>query len=128
MVLTVASILLVVGLIDPLEGGLALLGAIALLIVVRLLSRVVAIPKLAWIPVAIAAALGVTVMSLAVFATPAAPVDGAVADPLAGGALALLWVYRVAVLIAVAGAVQYLVGLARAVRAPNEPVAASGVP
>jgi len=40
VLLAVASLLLVVGLIDPLEGGLGLLAATVLLIVVRLLSKV----------------------------------------------------------------------------------------
>lgn len=58
-----------VGLIDSLEGGLALLGATALLVVVRVLSQM-AVPRLAWIPVAVAIALGVTILSLVIFATP----------------------------------------------------------
>ncbi|SFI58758.1 MULTISPECIES: hypothetical protein [Microbacterium] len=72
--------------------------------------------------------MGATILTLAVFATSAEPVDGTVANPLAGGVVALLWVYRVAVLVAVAGAVEYLVRLVRAVRAPIEPGAASRVP
>lgn len=49
IVLAVAALpLVVLGLIDPLEGGIALLGAIALGLVAWLLS-VVPVPKLAWI-------------------------------------------------------------------------------
>lgn len=121
--LAVAILLLVAGLIDPLEGGLALLGATALLIVVRLLCRV-AVPKLAWIPLALAIALGGTILSLVIFATPPARVDGAaVANPLNIAVIGLLWVYRVAVLCAFAGGVQYLVRLIRTVRTPIEPAA-----
>ena len=120
VVLLVAGLLLVVGLIDPLEGGLALLGAVALLIAVRVLSQT-AVPKLAWIPVPVALALGATILSLVIFARPPEPVDGAVANPLNSGVIGLLWVYRVAVLVAVAGAIQYLVRLIRAVRTPIAP-------
>lgn len=119
-VLLVAGLLLVVGLIDPLEGGLALLGAAALLIVVRALSQA-AVPKLAWIPVSVAIALGAMILSLVIFAVPPEPVDGTVANPLNAGVIGLLWVYRVAILVAVAGAIQYLVRLIRAVRTPIEP-------
>jgi hypothetical protein len=117
VVLAIAVLLLVLALIDPLEGGIALLVGIVLLVVVLSLSRV-AVPKLLWISVALAVALGATILSLVIFATPAAPVDGAVANPLNGSVIGLLWVYRVAVLCAVAGAVQYLVRLVRTARAP----------
>ena len=120
-VLVGATLLLVLGLIDPLEGGLALLGATVLLILVRLLSKVT-VPKLVWIPVTLALALGATILSLVIFAVPPTPVDGAVANPLNGGVIGMLWVYRVVVLVAVVGAVQYFVRLFRARRTPVEPV------
>jgi hypothetical protein len=113
----VAAVIMVFGLIDPLEGGLALLVATALLIVVRLVSQV-PLPKLTWIPLLTAIVLGVTTLALAIFASRPEAADGRVANPLGGGVLVLLWGYRLAVLVAIVGMVVYLVRLIRAVRSP----------
>ena len=113
----VAAVTMVFGLIDPLEGGLALLVATALLIVVRLVSQV-PLPKLTWIPLLTAIVLGVTTLALAIFASRPEAVDGTVGNPLGGGVIVLLWSYRLAVLVALVGTVVYLVRLIRAARTP----------
>lgn len=48
----------------------------------------------------------------------------AVADAPPGGVAAWLWVYRAAVVVAIAGAAQYRVRLIRGPRAPSEPARA----
>ena len=112
----VAALLLVFGLIDPLEGGIALVAATVILLVVRLTTRV-PVPRLLWIPVTVAIALGVSILALVVFSNPPEGTTSAVPNPLNGAVIALLWVYRLAVLVAIAGAVQYLIRLIRAARA-----------
>jgi hypothetical protein len=122
----IAIPVLVLGLIDPLEGGIALLVAVALVVVARLLSRV-PVPKLTWIPMAAAIAIGALVLSLVIFANPSAQGDGSVPSPANATVIALLWTYRVAVLVSIAGAVVHVVRLIRAVRmspAPPRAVAA----
>lgn len=112
----IAALLLVFGLIDPLEGGIALVAATVILLVVRLTTRV-PVPRLLWIPVTVAIALGVSILALVVFSNPPEGTTSAVPNPLNGAVIALLWVYRLAVLVAIAGAVQYLIRLIRAARA-----------
>jgi hypothetical protein len=117
----IAALLLVFGLINPLEGGIALLAATLVLVVVRLVSRV-PVPKLAWISVTVAIALGVTVLSIVIFWNPPQTTDGKVPNPFNPAVIGLLWAYRLAVLVAIAGAVQYVVRLIRAVRATRKSV------
>jgi hypothetical protein len=109
--------ILLLGLIDPLEGGIALLGAIALAIVVRLLSRV-RIPKLAWISMLATVAVGVITIVIAITAVPPAGRSGQVMSPISGATILLLWVYRVGVVVTLVGAVIYLVRLFRSLRTP----------
>lgn len=119
----IAALLLVPGLIDPLEGGIALLATTVVLVAVRLVSRV-PVPKLAWIAVSVAIALGVTILSLVVFTEPPEGTGAGVPNPFSGAAVGLLWVYRAAVLVAFAGAVQYVVRIVRAARAPRQSIPA----
>ncbi|MDR7233964.1 hypothetical protein [Agrococcus sp. BE272] len=107
--------LLVLGLIDPLEGGLALLAAVALLALARVLSGE-PVPRLLWIPIVVALALGVLLLAALALVPPPAEVDGSVGNPLGGGAAAGVWVYRAAVLVAIAGGVVYAVRIVRAAR------------
>lgn len=106
------------GLIDPLEGGIALLIAIGLGIAVRLLSRV-PFPKLTWISMVTSVAIGVTVLALAIVPDPVVTDQGVGRGPTWVVMIALLWVYRVSVVVTIAGAVLYLVRLVRAMRAPH---------
>jgi hypothetical protein len=109
--------ILALGLIDPLEGGLALLGVIALAIVVRLLSRV-RMPKLAWISMLATVTIGAATLVIAATTVRSGGSTGEAMSPLSAGTVVLLWVYRVGVLVTLAGAVLYLVRLFGARRTP----------
>jgi hypothetical protein len=113
-----------VGLIDPLEGGLALLVAVCLGVAVRLLSGV-ALPRLAWISMLATVGVGILVLVLVIFAVPNETVqevgpEVTAQNPLNAGARVLLWVYRLGVLLVLAGGVVYLVRIAQALRVPGK--------
>lgn len=132
IVLAIAALPLVVfGLIDPLEGGLALLGAIVLVLMAWALARV-AVPKLAWIPALATVLIGAAVLAIAILTIPADPQPdpGTVMAPGGGILVALLWVYRFGVLITLAGAVLYLVYLFQSLRttAMQPTVSVAGTP
>ena len=109
-----------VGLIDPLEGGLALLVGVGLGVAVRLLSAV-PFPRLAWISMLATLGVGILVLALVISAVPSETVqevgpEVTAPNPLNAGARILLWVYRLGVLLVFAGGVVYLVRIARALR------------
>jgi hypothetical protein len=109
-----------VGFIDPLEGGLALLVAVGLGVAVRLLSGV-PLPRLAWISMLATVGVGILVLVLVIFAVPSETVqevgpEVTAPNPLNAGARILLWVYRLGVLLVLAGGVAYLVRIAQALR------------
>ena len=110
-----------VGLIDPLEGGLALLVAVGLGVAVRLLSGV-PLPRLAWISMLATVGVGILVLVLVIFAVPSETVqevgpEVTAQNPLNAGVRVLLWVYRLGVFLVLAGGVVYLVRIAQALRA-----------
>ncbi|NYE19625.1 hypothetical protein [Microbacterium immunditiarum] len=118
IVVVIAAVpLVILGLIDPLEGGLALLGAIVLVFVAWLLSRV-PVPRLAWIAAAATVLVGaVTIaIAIAVFSPGSPPTTGTVAAPGGGLLVPLNWVWRVGVLVTLAGAVLYIVRLFQSLR------------
>jgi hypothetical protein len=105
----------VLALVDPLEGGIALLVCAAMVGIARLLGRV-PLPKLAWIPWLCAVAVGSVALVAAVL-----PYWGEIDRPRGRDALTptlvvLLVVYEGAVLLTLAGAVQYLIRLVRRLR------------
>lgn len=111
--------LLVVGLIDPLEGGVALLTAGALGGIIGALSRV-APPKLLWIAYAATMVLGAIVIGIAVAFMPpmtAGPGDPEVTvqNPLRW-LFALNWVWRLGVVVTAVGWVMWIVRLIRAAK------------
>lgn len=108
--------LLVFGLIDPLEGGIALLAAIALGAVVWALARV-PLPRLLWISLIVTVALGALTLGLAMLNLEEATGDGTATNPVLP-VIALLWAWRVGVLVVLAGAVLYIVRLFQSLRAP----------
>lgn len=121
IIFAVVTVLVIfVGLIDPLEGGIALLVAVALVVAVRLLSGV-PVPKWLWIPMSAAIGVGVLILSIVIFANPGSPGGGDVPNPINGAVIALLWAYRAIVLVALAGAIVYVVRLIRGLRAAHEP-------
>lgn len=113
----IAVPVLVVGLIDPLEGGIALLAGIALGVVVWALARV-PLPKLLWISLIATVALGALTLGLAFVLAPQESGPGAGGNPIAGGLIALLWLWRAGVVVVLAGAILYLVRLFRSLREP----------
>ena len=122
IILTIAALpLTIIGLIDPLEGGLALLGAIMLVLVAWALARV-AVPRLAWIAGIVTVVIGATTLALAISATPSGPQPdpGTVMASGSGMLRALNWVYRVGVVVTLAGVAVYLVKLFKSLRATSE--------
>ena len=117
IVLAVITVpLLVFGLIDPLEGGIALLVAIALGVVVWVLARV-PLPRLLWISLIATVAIGALTLGLAIFEIEGASGSGSgtAANPMLPLA-ALLWVWRAGVLVVLAGAILYIVRLFRSLK------------
>ena len=115
---------LVIGLIDPLEGGLALLVALGLAVAVRLLSDV-PVPRLAWISFAATLAVGALALVLAIVGMPTdagqeVGPDVTAPNPLSAGVRMLVWVYRIGVLVVLAGGVVYLVRIAQALRGTSQ--------
>lgn len=105
-----------VGLIDPLEGGLALLLGLALGAAAWLVCRV-PVPPLAWIALAVTLAIGLLALVIAATTGPL-PTDGGATNPVFGNVLVriLVWVYRLGVLVTLAGGITYVVLIARSLR------------
>lgn len=113
--------LLFLGLIDPLEGGIALILGALLGLGAWLVSRV-PVPKLTWISLAVSIGIGVLTLLAAVFLRNPGAVDSATGEVTATNPLAtvpiaifLLWTYRLSVLVTLAGGILYVVHIARAV-------------
>lgn len=118
--------LMIMALIDPLEGSLPLIAALLLTLIVRLISRV-PIPRVELGGIIAAVALGAVTLVIAALASGTVP-DGSaigsdvtVSNPLGIGERILVWVYRAAVIVAAVGAVQYLMRLVQVLL--NVPVA-----
>ena len=110
----IALPLLVFGLIDPLEGGIALLAAVALGVVVWALARV-RLPELLWISLIVTVAIGALTLGLAMLGADEGAGDGTATNPIFP-LIGLLWLWRVGVLVVLAGAVLYLVRLFQSLR------------
>ena len=109
---------LFVGLIDPLEGGIALLVGLGIAVGVRLLSAV-PLPRLMWIASLATIGVGILALVLAVVGMPSPEVqevgpDVTAPNPLKAGVRLLVWVYRIGVLVTLAGWIAYLVRVSRA--------------
>jgi hypothetical protein len=61
-------------------------------------------------------AIGVLVLALVTFANPNSAGGGSAPNPMNATAIGLLWAYRAAVLVAIAGGVSYVIRLVRGVR------------
>jgi hypothetical protein len=121
----VALPVIFVGLIDPLEGGLALLVAVGLGVVVRLLSGV-PLPRLAWVSMLVTIGIGILALVLVVTGIPSEAErevgpEVTVPSPINLGVRVLLWSYRLGVLLVIAGAVVYLAHITRALRGRSTP-------
>ena len=122
MVLAVVAMpLLFLGLIDPLEGGIALgLGALFGL-GAWLVSRV-PVPKFTWISLAVSAGIGVLTLLAALLLRDPVMVDSATGEATATNpfatvpvAIVLLWLYRLSIVVTLAGGILYVVRIVRAI-------------
>ena len=118
--------LIFLGLIDPLEGGIALVAGAVLGLGAWLVSRV-PVPKFTWISLAVSIGLGVLTLLAAVFLRDPASVDSATGEVTATNpfatvpiAVILLWLYRLSVLVTIAGGIYYVVRIARAITGVQE--------
>jgi len=116
---------LFVGLVDPLEGGIALLIALGLGVGVRLLSAV-PLPRLTWISMLATIGVGILALVLALVQMPFEAVqevgpEATAPNPLSAGVRLLVWVYRLGVLVVLVGGVVYLVRIGRALRTLTQP-------
>jgi len=127
LVLAVVALpLLFLGLIDPLEGGIALVIGAGLGLVAWLVSRV-PVPRFTWISLSATVAIGVLTLIAAVVLRDPVSIDSATGEATATNpfatapiAVILLWTYRVAALVAVAGGIYYVVRISRAIAASDE--------
>lgn len=110
--------LLILGLIDPLEGGVALLAAAILIAGTRLVSKV-PIPRLEWISWLVAMLVGIAAIAWAMLERAAQNQAPGGIEGLPIGVIVMLVIYEIAVVVTVAGGVQYVVRLARSVRHPE---------
>ena len=122
LVLAVIALpLLFLGLIDPLEGGIALVLGAVFGLGAWLVSRV-PVPKFTWISLAVSVGIGVLTLLAALLLRDPVMIDSATGEATATNPLAtvpiatvLLWLYRLSVLVTLAGGIYYVVRLARAI-------------
>jgi hypothetical protein len=116
LVLSILTVpVLVLGLLDPVEGGVAMLVAGLLILLTFAVSRV-AVPRLEWIPWLTSVAAGASALAAVPHYYPL--------EPYPWWVWALVVVYEVAVAVTVAGGVAYVVRHVRTLRRPHAPVAA----
>lgn len=113
------------GLIDPLEGGIALVLALGLGALVRLVSGV-HMPRLTWISMVATLGVGLVALVLAMLSLPPSTVqevgpEATAPNPLDASVRVLVWIYRLGVLVVLAGGVLYLVRLAQQLRGDSQP-------
>ena len=116
LVLAVLTVpLVLIGLIDPLEGGLAMLVAGALVLATWLVSRI-PVPRLEWIAWTATTSLAVVTVAIAsvLWNQGITQTQG-----LSWWMWALIGVYTIGVLATLAGGVQYVVRHVRALRHPE---------
>lgn len=107
---------LLFGLIDPLEGGISLLVAIVLGVVIWAVARV-PVPKLLWISLIATMALGALTLGIAILTLEEATGTGTATNPMPP-VVAFVWLWRIGVLVVLVGAVVYVVRLFRSLREP----------
>ena len=114
--------LVVIGLIDPLEGGIALLAGLLLGLVAWLVSRV-PVPTFTWISLAATLAIGALTLVLALTLPPVEMGPDMAANPVMGRwyLAAMNWVWRIGVLTTFAGGIWYVVRIAQSLGPPADP-------
>ena len=118
----IALPLVVIGLIDPLEGGIALLADLLLGLVAWLVSRV-PVPTFTWISLAATLAFGALTLVLALTLPPVEMGPDMAANPVMGRwyLAALNWVWRIGVLVTFAGGIWYVVRIVQSLGQPADP-------
>ena len=118
----IALPLVVIGLIDPLEGGIALLAGLLLGLVAWLVSRV-PVPTFTWISLAATWAFGALTLVLALTLPPVEMGPDMAANPVMGRwyLAALNWVWRIGVLVTFAGGIWYVVRIVQSLGPPADP-------
>jgi len=118
----IALPLVVIGLIDPLEGGIALLAGLLLGLVAWLVSRV-PVPKFTWISLAATLAIGALTLVLALTLPPVELGPDMAANPVMGRwyLAAMNWVWRIGVLVTFAGGIWYVVRIVQFLGPPADP-------
>ena len=121
MLVIVAMPFVFIGLIDPLEGGIALIAGLLLGLVAWLVSRV-PVPVFTWVSLAATLAVGAVTLVLAVTLPPIEMGPDMAANPVTGRwyLAALNWVWRFGVLVTLAGAIWYVVRIVQALGRPAE--------
>lgn len=123
LVLSVLAMpLLVLGLIDPLEGGVALLAAGATLAVTRVIGGVL-LPRLTWVAWVTAAAFGAIALAGAMIRWEQE--RGVGPEGLPWWIVVPLIAYEIAVVLSIIGGGWYVVRHIRTLRQREEPVAGS---
>ena len=118
----IALPLVVIGLIDPLEGGIALLAGLLLGLVAWLVSRV-PVPTFTWISLAATLAFGALTLVLALTLPPVEMGPDMAANPVMGRwyLAAMNWVWRIGVLVTFAGGIWYVVRIVQSLGRPGDP-------
>ena len=118
----IALPLVVIGLIDPLEGGIALLAGLLLGLVAWLVSRV-PVPTFTWISLAATLAIGALTLVLALTLPPVEMGPDMAANPVMGRwyLAAMNWVWRIGVLVTFAGGIWYVVRIVQSLGRPGDP-------
>jgi drug/metabolite transporter (DMT)-like permease len=117
IVLAVLTVpLLILGLMDPMEGGLAMLLAGALIVATRYVSQV-HVPRLEWVAWAATAIVGVAAVIAGTLLWQAGITGPGL--PIPWWVWVLIGAYEIGVVATLAGGVQYLVRLVGTVRHPR---------
>ncbi len=130
VIVIVALPLLLLGLIDPLEGGIAFMLGTVLGGAARLVSRV-PVPRFTWMALLTTVALGaLTLLLVLVTNRPEQVRDATIANPVLSMPLAMigLWAYRLGALATFAGGVWYVVRITRAIVDSSTPTAGASPP
>lgn len=123
LALVIAALPLVfIGLIDPLEGGIALVAGLLLGLVAWLVSRV-PVPRFTWISLAATLAFGALTLGLALTLPPVEMGPDTVGNPVVGRwyLAAMNWVWRIGVLVTFAGGIWYVVRIVQSLGRPGDP-------
>lgn len=121
LVLVIVAVPLVVfGLIDPLEGGIAFVAGLLVGVVAWLVSRV-PVPKFTWISLAATLAFGAITLALALTLPPVEVGPDSMGNPVTGRwyLAAMNWVWRAGVLVTFAGVIWYIVRIVQAFGRPT---------